>query len=240
MNSRIVGALGASVLALFVSFAAVAGCSSGAGDPCLDDATCADGTGNPPTTTTAICANFGAAYVGLGGADLTATRAEAVAGVDRGRSKPYSALVTEYARVLGADDNPTLLASSGATFDEPDARWYQEPQASAVSLYTAYRVAFDGCLQLTGVIANASGSAQGDAKYGVAPDAQSAKTECQAWARKFWSRAPIDDEVRACIDVAVVSSRQETINGTTTDTAPARRWAYACASVLSATGFLAY
>ncbi|WP_394833559.1 hypothetical protein LVJ94_44335 [Pendulispora rubella] len=222
----------------------VVGCSAENPGECLDESGCA-GNGPPhddPKKVVPLCADTGIAHVGLGGAELTAGRFEAVAGGDRGRSKPYSALASEYARVLGKDNNPSLLAdgATATTFGLPQARWSLEPQASAVSLYTAYRVAFDGCLQLTGAVANASGSEQGDAKYATVPDAESAKTECQAWARKFWSRAAGPDEVQACVEVAVTSSLQETYNAKTTNTPPRRRWAYACASVLSATGFLAY
>ncbi|WP_394844016.1 hypothetical protein LZC95_44055 [Pendulispora brunnea] len=223
---------------------ALGGCSASHPGECLDESNCPGDTPpqNDPKKVVPLCADTGMAHVGLGGVELTAGRLEAVAGADRGRSKPYSALASEYARVLGKDNNPSLLGdgATATTFGQPQARWSLEPQASAVSLYTAYRVAFDGCLQLTGAVANASGSAQGDPKYAAAPDAETAKAQCLAWARKFWSRAAGPDEVQACVEVAVTSSLQETYNGKTTSTPPRRRWAYACASVLSATGFLAY
>jgi hypothetical protein len=51
-------------------------------------------------------------------------------------------------------------------------------------------------------------------------------------ARKFWSRAPSDDEVKACTDVALTDTASEPD--------AKRRWAYTCASLLSASGFLTY
>lgn len=99
----------------------------------------------------------GRQYVGMGGADLAASRKAVLAGADHGRVKPYSALTGEYPRVLGI--TPASLQASAATFGSPPARWYEEPQSSSVALQTAYAVSFDGCLTYT----------QNDAKYGVAP-----------------------------------------------------------------------
>jgi hypothetical protein len=48
----------------------------------------------------------------------------------------------------------------------------------------------------------------------------------------FWNRAPNPDEVGACVDMAT--------NGTASEPDPRRRWAYTCASVLTAAGFLSY
>ncbi|WP_394823711.1 hypothetical protein [Pendulispora albinea] len=240
----------ASLISFVTVASAVTGCSSKSSGECLDE-NCSGGPGDPsdpndpnnpgnpnnPNQVPTCGAATGVAHMGLGNVDLSKQLANVAAGVDRGRMKPFSALSTEYARVLGATNNPKAsLDSSKSTFGEPEARWSQEPAASAVSLYTAYRVGFDGCLQLTGAVANGSGAPQGDAKYNTAPDAASAKAECEAWTRKFWSRAASPDEVQGCVDIAVTASAQEG----TTPTPPKRRWAYACATVLSATGFLAY
>jgi hypothetical protein len=51
-------------------------------------------------------------------------------------------------------------------------------------------------------------------------------------ARTFWSRTASPDQTAACVDVAVT--------GAATVTDPRKRWAYACASVLSSAGFLTY
>ena len=92
----------------------------------------------PPTP---ICADMGVAYVGLGGKKLVAGRIQVVAGGNRDRIKPFGVLASEFNRV--AATTPTLLATNAATFGAAPARWYQEPQVSAVSLYTSYRVAFE-------------------------------------------------------------------------------------------------
>ena len=68
----------------------------------------------------------------LGGEDLAATNYLA-AYADRARAKPYSALLTEYTRVLGAANRPSSIDGLGATFGEPAARWYIEPMATAGS-----------------------------------------------------------------------------------------------------------
>lgn len=235
----------------------VVACSSSEGTDCLDGESCNDpnnpdgpGKGDDPGTTPAnappapLCADTGKPHVGLGGTELTVGRAEAIAQSDRGRMKPYSVLQNDYARVLGAANNPGLIGATGSTFGSPPARWYSEPQANAVALFTAFRVAFEGCLEYTGAVQNSQGATVGDAKYGTAPDAAAARTECSAWARKFWSRDATPDELQACVDVAVTDSVNETVadngNLVTKPTEPKRRWAYACATVLSSTGFLAY
>src|SRR5512140_952753 len=101
------------------------------------------------------CTIVGRSHVGLGGVELAA-KEDAVANADRARAKPYSALVTEYARVLGDANAPTLLASTAGTFGQPNDRWYLEPIASGVFVETAYDVAFEGCLRMTGGIAGGS------------------------------------------------------------------------------------
>jgi hypothetical protein len=51
-------------------------------------------------------------------------------------------------------------------------------------------------------------------------------------ARKFWSKTPSPEEIQSCVDVVV--------NGTAAETQIDRKWAYACASVLTSAGFLTY
>lgn len=159
-------------------------------------------------------------YLGFEGTKLHATRVVAVLGTDRQRIKPFSALQTEYPRALG--NTPATLAGSGATFGQAPARWFEEPQANAVALQTAYNIAFDGCLTFT----------EAPAEFAAAPTPQTAETNCAAMARKFWSKTPSPQEIQACADVAVTGSASEA--------QPRRRWAYACASVMTASGFLTY
>ncbi len=208
---------------------AVAGCSS-------DPNSLGDGSGDQPGGggpgagggggggggggTGPACTDKGKAYVGFAGTQLVADRIEFPVGQDRDRVKPFSALQTEYPRVLGA--SPASLAKMGPTFGQSQARWYDEPEANAVSIYSAFSVAFDGCLTYTA----------SDAKYAAAPDATSAPIECASMARKFWSRDATPDEVTACVTAAT--------SDTSSETNPRRKWAYTCASVLSAAGFLTY
>jgi hypothetical protein len=167
----------------------------------------------------AICEK-GRKYPGFGGIELTADRRDVDLGLETARLKPYSALQTEYPRVLG--NTPGLLAGAESTFGTTPARWFPAPQASAVTLYTAYRVAFQGCLTLT---------AQ-PAKYNVEPTQDTALGECAAWARKFWSRPALGPEIEACARVIRQDSADETNLR--------RRWAYGCAAVLTASDFLTF
>lgn len=159
-------------------------------------------------------------YTGFDDLKLHAGRKAAKLGVDRGRIKPFSALQTEYARVLGAA--PASLQGAGPTFGQVPARWYEEPEANAVALQTAYSIAFDGCLGFTATAP----------EYAGAPDATSAPVQCAAMARKFWSKTPAPQEIQSCVDVAVT--------GAASEPNARRKWAYACASVLSSAGFLTY
>ncbi|MGA9519865.1 MAG: hypothetical protein WBV82_00290 [Myxococcaceae bacterium] len=162
----------------------------------------------------------GRVYKGLGDRVLVAGRTEQLQNVDRSRIKPYSALAGEYERVLG--EAPALLGSMASTFSSPPARWYEEPGASAVTLYSSYRVAFVGCLDLTATAT----------EYAEAPNAESARAACESMAKKFWNRAPTSDELNACVSVATVDTQAEKD--------ARRRWAYTCASVLNSAGFITF
>ena len=159
-------------------------------------------------------------YRTFDGTSLLASRSVAVPNVDRQRVKPYSALQTEFPRVLAT--TPASLAAAGTTFGAAPARWFEEPQSSAVSLQTTLNVAFDGCLTYTAT----------DTRFGAAPSAASAATECTAMSRKFWSHTPSPAELQGCVTVATTGSAAEPN--------ARRKWAYACASVLTASGFLTY
>jgi hypothetical protein len=159
-------------------------------------------------------------YAGFDNLRLDADRKAFKLGEDRGRVKPFGALQTEYARVLGAA--PASLQGSGATFGQVPKNWYEEPEANAVALQTAYNIAFDGCLTFTATAP----------EFEKAPDATSAAAQCGAMARKFWSKTPGPQEIQACADVAVTGAAKEP--------AARRKWAYACASVLTSAGFLTY
>lgn len=167
----------------------------------------------------ALC-NSGRTYTGFGGTELTYDRAERDVGYERARAKPFSALLTEYPRVLGT--TPALLAQSETTFGTTAARWYTKGDPNAVSLYQAYRIAFQGCLTVTGT----------DAKYAATPTMETAKAECAAWASKFWGRAALGPELEACATVIGQYAVKET--------QVRRRWAHGCASVLTSSDFLTF
>jgi hypothetical protein len=179
-----------------------------------------DGTGEAPPPPEAPVACTSREYKTFDGSLLTKGRAETPPGNDRARLKPFESLASEYARVLGA--TPASLAGAAATFASPPKRWYSEPQGNAVALETAYAIAFDGCLDFTA----------SDAAYSGAPDATSAPAVCADMARRFWSKTPTPAEIQPCVDVATT--------GAASEPAPRRKWAYACASVLTAAGFLTY
>ena len=172
-----------------------------------------------PTNPTMNHCDFGKTYQGFAGTELTAGRYDADLGLETARFKPYTALSTEYPRML--NNTPGLLASAGNTFAIIPARWYVEPQASAINLYTAYRIAFQGCLTAT------SGTA-----FASAPSNSTAATQCTSWAKQFWTRDPQQAEVDACVKVAMTD--------TVSETDAHRRWAYTCAAVLSSADFLTY
>lgn len=176
--------------------------------------------GTPPgeDPDTAKCA--AKSYLGFDDVELTADRRSLAIGVDRARLKPFSALKDEYARVLGA--TPASVQGSGATFGQVPARWYEEPETNAIALQTAYGIAFDGCLTYTASAA----------EFAAAPTPATAPAACAAMARRFWSKTPSPQEIDACVDVATVGAAKETN--------ARRKWAYACASVLTSAGFLTY
>lgn len=159
-------------------------------------------------------------YIGYDKKALHGARDVQRLGTNRARVKPFSALQTEYPRVLGSA--PASLTGAGATFGSAPARWYEEPQANAVAIQTAYNIAFDGCLTLTATAP----------EYAAAPDAQNAEALCGAMAKRFWSKTPAPQELTACADVA--------IKGAAAEGSAQKKWAYACASVLTSAGFLTY
>lgn len=159
-------------------------------------------------------------YTGFAGTPLEAGRPEIAAGSDRVRLKPFVALATEYARALGLGTFNTQAYA--ATFGRPPARWYAEPAASANTVYAAFALAFEACTAhtLTPPI------------YADAPNTTSAGLACRDFARRAWHRDATDEEVAACVTY--------TVDQTNSADAPRKRWAYSCAAVLGASGFLAF
>lgn len=217
-----------------LALAALGGC-----DVCIGD--CAvelpDGGGGSPAGP--ACTTFGQPHIGLGGEDLAATN-NVAAYADRARAKPYSALLTEYARVLGAANRPASIDGAGPTFGQPADRWFIEPLASAVFVNTAYNVAFEGCLRLTGELAGGTA----DPRFATAPDPVSARAVCGEWMTAFWSREGTPAQLDACVASALEATTEVYGGGAiaevTRPTTPKRQWAYACAGLLTSTSFLTY
>lgn len=225
-------------LAIVLIAVTTSGCTVCLDDTCeLDNAGTGTDAGVDPTAP--ACTVFGKPHIGLGGEDLAAKN-NLVAYADRARAKPYSALLTEYARVLGVANRPGSIDGLGGTFGEPAARWYMEPMASAVFVNTAYNVAFEGCLRMSGDI----GGGTVDARLAIAPTSASAKAVCSEWMRTFWSREGTPEQVDECASAALEAT-SETYGGgsvaeVTRPATPKRQWAYACASVLTSSGFLTF
>jgi len=186
----------------------------GEGDPNAPGGPDAPGDPSQPGT----CA-VGTPHIGFDMQDFVKDRPVGAIGVDRRRLKPFSALRTEFQRVLGAQ--PAAMASSEAAYGTVQARWYSEPVAGAVSTVTTYSLAFAGCYDT-----------MTDAAYTAAPTTATATTKCTELQRKAWQVTPAADEVAACVDFAV--------NGIATEADIRRRWAHVCASIMTSTGFTSY
>lgn len=162
----------------------------------------------------------GRSYVNFDGAKLEASRANEGVGVNRARVKPHATLAAELERVLGVV--PPSLKDAAGSFDAPPARWYVEPEYSAVSLHAMATIAFEGCLAYV----------ESKPALAAAPSVETAAAECAALMRKAWSRSPSPEEIAGCGDLAVESAADEPD--------VARRWAYACTAVLSSSQFLTF
>ncbi|MBL8955585.1 MAG: hypothetical protein JNK82_32720 [Myxococcaceae bacterium] len=175
---------------------------------------------NSASVSTPTGCNGSALYAGFGGRSLDADRLDRVVNTDRRRVKPYAMLPGEYQRVLNM--TPAFINGQGATFNAQPARWFEEQQLSAISMYQAFTASFQGCLTLTST----------GAQYAANPTAATAATECTNFQRRFWSRTPTAAETQACVTFATGTANN--------DAAARRRWAYACAAVLSSAGFLTH
>lgn len=177
-----------------------------------------DGTTPGTDPTQPGTCQLGKPHPGFASFDFVSDRKAGAIGENRRRVKPYSALRTEFQRALGAV--PASFNQSAAAFGETPARWYSEPTAGAVSLNTTYNLAFTGCYD----------TMTGD-EYQQAPTAETAQAECAKMQRKFWQRTATPDEVKACADFTL---------GLTDETVARRRWAHACASIMTSAGFTTY
>lgn len=218
---------------LFVSLGALAGTVLGGCDPDPDSL---EGMGGPnggpgssggngmtdpdPTNLECTAEPVGESYVSFDGAKLEEDRTSESMGVNRARVKPFAAMEREFKRVLGVV--PASLKGAADSFDVPATRWFGETKYSAVSIHAMSTIAFEGCLAYV----------KGKPSYAAAPTDATAGEECSKLMRKAWSRSPSPEEIKGCTDLAVTALADEKNNE--------RRWAYACASVLSASQFLTF
>lgn len=162
----------------------------------------------------------GRSYALFDGTKLEASRANENVGVNRARVKPFSVLEGEYKRVLGTV--APSIKDSAASFPSPPARWYSENTYAATSLNAVAELSFKSCVEYTKTAA----------EFAEAPTAETARTECESLMRKAWSRSASPEEIAGCTDLA--------LTGVADETDVRRRWAYTCASVLSASQFLTF
>ena len=178
------------------------------------------GSGTTAASLQCTSAPEGRSYITFDGAKLEATRTNENVGVNRARVKPFAAMTKEFQRVIGVV--PPSLKDAEGSFDVPAARWYGETQYSAVSLHAMATLSFEGCLAYV----------KGKAEFDAAPTDTTAKAECSSLMRKAWNRSPSPTEISGCSDLAVKTLADEKD--------VSRRWAYACASVLSSSQFLTF
>lgn len=179
-----------------------------------------DGTDDSAAALECTEAPVGRSYTLFDGTKLEQSRHNENVGVNRARVKPFAAMEKEFQRVLGVV--PPSLKDSAGSFDVPAARWFGEAEYSAVSLHAMAEISFEACLAYT----------KTSPAFAAPPTAETAGAECSKLMRKAWSRSPSPDEISGCADLATTALADEKDVG--------RRWAYACASVLSASQFLTF
>jgi hypothetical protein len=169
--------------------------------------------------------NTGKAYAGFDGKSLTADRTTKGLGVDRARIKPYPVLFGEFERVLGK--MPQSVASNffatGASFELPPPRWYEEPKSTGVGMASYFSLAFSAALAHVEATPGA---------YAALPTAESAGKLCTEMTHTAFRRRASADEVSKCVALSVTKlAKEKSIS---------RRWAYTIASILSTADFLSY
>ncbi len=193
---------------------------NGSGDPGAPGGPGQPGGPDAPPQLECTAKPQGRAYINFDGTDLATTRVNENVGINRARLKPYGVMASEYQRVLGLV--PPSLAGAADSFDEPPARWFSEARQTGVSLSAIFDISFEACVAFT--------KDAGD--YAAMPDATSAAAVCTNLMKKSWNRSPTPDESAACVTLATTQLASES--------APRRRWAYVCASVLSSSNFLTF
>ena len=163
----------------------------------------------------------GRRYRGFGNTDLVAGRVtEVPIDMDRFRLKPLSVLSADFNRIFGSV--PSSLERNRTTFIHASDRWYIEPKASGVTIFSTYRIAYEGSLAFAAT----------NPMTAAAPSEESATEVCSTFAEMAWNQAASEAQIDACRKVAVID--------TATEPDVKARWAYAFAAILTATEFVAY
>jgi hypothetical protein len=97
-----------------------------------------------------------------------------------------------------------------------------EPIASGITLFTTYRIAYDGGLTISG--------SHPDMR--AAPTPESAEKVCGEFINLAWRRPGTAAEMEHCKNVAVMATAAETDVKV--------RWAHTIASILTSADFIAY
>ena len=155
-------------------------------------------------------------YMGFGQRKLGLDRVEAdTSKPNRMRIKPFAVLADEYQRVTGIV--PESLAASRDRFAPPPNRWFSESERSSLTVIASFNISYEAALKLI------------EAQPDLIADKPAAEV-CGSFAQKAWSRIPSDDEVTTCVEIASKDAELSAI----------QKWAYALATILSASGFVAF
>lgn len=192
-----------------------AGTAGGSGSDGDGDA----GEGETGSEPSFMCTEEFTEYVGMNGTDLASSRLDLEPGTNRARMLPFKRLREKYKRVL--DVIPGFTGYQDISFYEPVIRWFVEPEINAINVLISFRSGYQGCR------AYLSGE-----EFGIAPTPATAEEQCIAWQRRFWSVEPTSEQTASCVSVL--------LHPQNTDPVVKNRWAYGCASVISATQFLTY
>jgi hypothetical protein len=128
----------------------------------------------------------------------------------------------------GNNEDPALKSSFGV----PPFWWYSEPVAGPFALYLISTYAFRVCL-----LAFDDPLVPDHYRAGwldlvdQEPTADNAATFCTTAIERAWGREPEDDELAACVDLALHLDEETTTK---------RKWAYVCSFVIASPNWSAF
>lgn len=213
VDTKVVSSLAVATIALFAL-----GCSDEGGAP--------DAGPVPAATAARACGIVPKAYTGLDGKLLARDRDETPSSQDIMRIKPFTALLGDYRRIFGTP--PRAAFDAASTFGVVPPRWFAEPQAGAISLFAAHRIAFAGCVSLM----------PSHEAWATMPSEEEARSQCTQWGREFWGHPPDTAQRETC--VKFVTNDALFSGATPPVTNAGERWAAGCAMMLTTEEFLSY